>query len=82
MTESGGSKRAGEASPGESAWQCISGIMILEVLAEGGVSMLAMDSDLSDVHVVIAVILVQCFAYAPILLYDVFTWKSLSLRLY
>lgn len=56
--------------------------MILEVLAEGGVNMLAMDSDLSDVHVVIAVILVQCFAYAPILLYDVFTWKSLSLRLY
>ena len=55
--------------------------MVLELLVAGQVDMLTMYSDLSDVHVVIGGILVQCFVYASILLYDVFIWKSLSLRL-
>lgn len=55
--------------------------MVLEFLVAARVNMLAMYGDLSDVHVGIRGILVQCFPCASILLYDVFTWKSLSLRL-
>lgn len=44
--------------------------------------MLTMYSDLSDVYMMIAGISAQCFAYASVFLYDVFIWRSLSLRQY
>lgn len=45
--------------------------MVLELLVAKRVNMLAMYSDLSDVHVGIGGILVQCFPYASVLLYDI-----------
>lgn len=45
--------------------------MVLELLVAKRVNMLAMYSDLSDVHVGIGGILVQYFPYASVLLYDI-----------